>query len=617
MVIGDQVSESNVRLVASDGWKVVRVGAIQNPGRWTNAHRAFPPRFWAVYTKLLVWNLTDYERVVYLDADTIAARSLDPIFGCDGICCVIRHSERCNTGVLALTPDSAMLDDMLGRIAETPSYTGGDQGFINEYLPGLARAPLYIPEDDRNASGAVDAGTLAPRLTDLAHDEHTTKRLPNGKSYALGRLPTTWNADLGLYVLNSNRWMVPEDQLRVVHYTLAVFKPWDWWSSWIIAGTAAQWQAIRARLPPGPAGTGEAAAATLLFGATLPPILLVLALRRLNRARRAWNRATNAASANWRAARLGAADPTALSRAASGRSSPGPNGPGLGASNGVGAGGGGTTLQTLAHGSGSLSPRAGAGNGLGLLAGLELDGGKPGARGGAAGPGAGAGLDGLRSPTGPNPLRSLASMAILANAAGAQPRDPLRLPVPFSIAAALAPMASLLAAVAVVAAAVPSRVSFFAGWALAYEWGVLIFWACHVLLFYLAMRAGRANGKHQTPAALARRAPELAAARGGGARAPLASSVRRVGLVTLGICVAPWLSSILGLPSFTDRVLCSAVAGLPIAALSAAAMALQAERWWCAGVFMGAQAAAGGAGTVNGNGFESKAWDEEEGYHVS
>ena len=29
---------------------------------------------------------------------------------------------------------------------------------------------------------------------------------------------------------------------RVLHFTLAGFKPWDWWAGWIMGDTSAQWQ---------------------------------------------------------------------------------------------------------------------------------------------------------------------------------------------------------------------------------------------------------------------------------------------------------------------------------------------------------------------------------------
>ncbi len=53
-------SEQTLR---NDGWKVRRVDALPNPGRWTqDAELRFPPRFWAVYTKLLIFNMTEYAR---------------------------------------------------------------------------------------------------------------------------------------------------------------------------------------------------------------------------------------------------------------------------------------------------------------------------------------------------------------------------------------------------------------------------------------------------------------------------------------------------------------------------------------------------------------------------
>lgn len=46
-------------------------------------------------------------------------------------------------------------------------------------------------------------------------------------------LPTRYNADIGLYVFNSNHWSV-DGALKIVHYTLASFKPWSWWCGWLI-----------------------------------------------------------------------------------------------------------------------------------------------------------------------------------------------------------------------------------------------------------------------------------------------------------------------------------------------------------------------------------------------
>ena len=47
--------------LVNEGWEVRRVAPIRNPGTWTsNGAKRYPPRFWAVYTKLLIFNLTSY-----------------------------------------------------------------------------------------------------------------------------------------------------------------------------------------------------------------------------------------------------------------------------------------------------------------------------------------------------------------------------------------------------------------------------------------------------------------------------------------------------------------------------------------------------------------------------
>ena len=62
----EDVSPAAREVLSSDGWEVRLVAAIPNPGRWSRAsgHRKsrFPARFWAAYTKLHLFNLTEYER---------------------------------------------------------------------------------------------------------------------------------------------------------------------------------------------------------------------------------------------------------------------------------------------------------------------------------------------------------------------------------------------------------------------------------------------------------------------------------------------------------------------------------------------------------------------------
>jgi hypothetical protein len=65
-IVTDDVSDGAASTLSGDGWRVVRTPPVPNPGTRPGASgRApskggYPQRFWAVYTKLLVFNMTEY-----------------------------------------------------------------------------------------------------------------------------------------------------------------------------------------------------------------------------------------------------------------------------------------------------------------------------------------------------------------------------------------------------------------------------------------------------------------------------------------------------------------------------------------------------------------------------
>jgi len=217
VIVTGALSKQSQKTLRRDGWIVRNVDTIANPGKGPQSGKGYPARFSAVYTKLTIFNLTQYKKVVYLDADTIMLRNSDELFECPGFCAALRHSERLNSGVMTVTPSEDMYNDMISKIATYPSYTGGDQGFLNAYFEDFINAPLFDSEEI-----PTDANMM--------------------------RLPTGYNADIGLYLLNSNRWMISQDDIKIVHYTLGPFKPWNWWTSWVITDLDA-WQKFRYDLP--------------------------------------------------------------------------------------------------------------------------------------------------------------------------------------------------------------------------------------------------------------------------------------------------------------------------------------------------------------------------------
>ncbi|KAJ3690125.1 hypothetical protein LUZ61_019289 [Rhynchospora tenuis] len=224
-LVSDGVSTYAQDLLSADGWKVQKISLLTNP----NPKSSRPKRFWGVYTKLKIFSLTQYKKVVYLDADTIVVKSIEDLFKCGKFCANLKHSERLNSGVLVVEPSEALFKDMMDKVAVLPSYTGGDQGFLNSYYADFPNAHLFDPS--------------IPEEVVQSKPEPETQRLT-----------TLYNADVGLYML-ANKWMVEEKELRIIHYTLGPLKPWDWYTAWLIKPVEV-WQEIRNRVEASLPGTG-------------------------------------------------------------------------------------------------------------------------------------------------------------------------------------------------------------------------------------------------------------------------------------------------------------------------------------------------------------------------
>ncbi|XP_010247242.1 PREDICTED: inositol phosphorylceramide glucuronosyltransferase 1 [Nelumbo nucifera] len=251
VLVSDGVSDYAKKLLKADGWIVEPISLLANP------NQVRPKRFWGVYTKLKIFNMTDYKKVVYLDADTIVLKSIEDLFKCGKFCANLKHSERMNSGVMVVEPSVERFNDMMSQVTTLPSYTGGDQGFLNAYFPEFANAHVFEPS--------------------LSSDVINSRPVPE-----MERLSTLYNADVGLYML-ANKWMVDEKELRVIHYTLGPLKPWDWWTAWLLKPVDI-WQNVREHLEeslPGTAGgknPNDSLLVKILF--FLPLIALLLCYHR-------------------------------------------------------------------------------------------------------------------------------------------------------------------------------------------------------------------------------------------------------------------------------------------------------------------------------------------------
>ncbi|MEZ3499077.1 glycosyltransferase family 8 protein [Pantoea sp. KPR_PJ] len=173
-------------------------------------------QFGEVWTKLRAWQLTDFERVVFLDADMLVLQNMDELFTLDlgdnqlAAC----HACRCNPNQIASYPASWQ--------PENCHYTWQDRGepaptLLDNYLNG---GFLLLKPDD--AVFAALADRIAA-IIDLKAYPFSEQDLLN-EAFAGRWLPLSYvyNALKTLPFQHSRMWN--ESEVKNLHFILA--KPW-------------------------------------------------------------------------------------------------------------------------------------------------------------------------------------------------------------------------------------------------------------------------------------------------------------------------------------------------------------------------------------------------------
>ncbi len=177
VLVTDDIDAADRQLLQDDGCILRPVEPLRPASGLRDSYAN--ARFAQVWTKLRAWQLTDYERVVVLDADMLVTQNMDELFSLELPAGQIAacHACRCNPnqiasypaswtpqncfythcrglehtsepdvvdnylngGFLVLDPDDAVFDAMVQRLAQVDdlsSYPFAEQDFLNEFYDG-------------------------------------------------------------------------------------------------------------------------------------------------------------------------------------------------------------------------------------------------------------------------------------------------------------------------------------------------------------------------------------------------------------------------------------------------------------------------------------------------
>ena len=102
------------------------------------------------FAKLRLWQLTEYESVVFIDADALMLRNCDKLFNYPEFSATpnvyegLADFHRLNSGVFTARPSAATFEDMLAMLdVEDAFWPRTDQTFLQHYFPDWHGLPVF------------------------------------------------------------------------------------------------------------------------------------------------------------------------------------------------------------------------------------------------------------------------------------------------------------------------------------------------------------------------------------------------------------------------------------------------------------------------------------------
>jgi len=139
VMVSSHVSAAMRGLLSDVGCDIKDVNVLDS-GDSANLAVLARPELGITFTKLHCWTLTDYQKCVFLDADTLVVRNCDELFDREELSASpdAGWPDCFNSGVFVFTPSHETYTNLIQFAVSKGSFDGGDQGLLNSYFSDWA-----------------------------------------------------------------------------------------------------------------------------------------------------------------------------------------------------------------------------------------------------------------------------------------------------------------------------------------------------------------------------------------------------------------------------------------------------------------------------------------------
>ncbi|TYH79758.1 hypothetical protein ES332_D03G084500v1 [Gossypium tomentosum] len=138
ILVDDSIGDYHRGGLEAAGWKIYTIQRIRNPKAEPEAYNEWN------YSKFCLWQLTDYDKIIFIDADLLILRNIDFLFEMPEISAIGNNATLFNSGVMVIEPSNCTFQILMDHINEIKSYNGGDQGYLNEIFTWWHRIPKHM-----------------------------------------------------------------------------------------------------------------------------------------------------------------------------------------------------------------------------------------------------------------------------------------------------------------------------------------------------------------------------------------------------------------------------------------------------------------------------------------
>ncbi|KAK6233132.1 Glycosyl transferase [Theobroma cacao] len=134
----ENISPKSLTGLRAAGWKTRQIDRIRSPFAQKGSYNEWN------YSKLRIWLLTWYDKVVFIDADILVLKNMDSLFIYSPLSAAGNDQTLFNSGIMVVEPSLCMFEDLMVKSFKVDSYNGGDQGFLNEVFTWWHRLPSKV-----------------------------------------------------------------------------------------------------------------------------------------------------------------------------------------------------------------------------------------------------------------------------------------------------------------------------------------------------------------------------------------------------------------------------------------------------------------------------------------